>query len=245
MPLNANTEQALVHLLSALLDRSEASIRNDPKAYGAFELSDDFLEHHRGIVDLRQGRIDEDPQLQSPFEVRTDFDPAGSFVLDHYTMPKELSTTVPGLRDYAEQTRGYIPLEHMATLWPVAGLCSEHDAVFFGKIKSGPSLLEAAAALFALDRPLCPLPFEDIEVEGTWAPMLAGIEDEALRRYFSAFFQTPPYRERRGYYLGKDDLWKRIPHLTAIASWTIGDTKELCIAELHPLPKLPALGGLL
>ena len=206
-PDRATLDQVVVKLLARLLNRSEDDIRADRSRYAAFHTDDSAYEYESGWIDwttlaLVEDSGDEDSDSDDDEDSgndnlygRLDFDLAKS-LFDHDQF-NHVTCTDKSLRRTLEKQGGSLYGAQVQALVAQERLDPETLTGLYvtGRIKAeGDSLVDAARALFKLDRfgqepPLRPGP--DSELSKKWAPVLAEIApSKPLRDHLGIFFQT-------------------------------------------------------
>lgn len=226
-------QDTIIYILSQILDRTTEDILNDQNTYAAYHWDDGFLDIFEDELDWASGEFVTQEEVEYLFWGRGDFDGKRSIIYDESIDPGAVEDEP--LLSIAKRYNGHMYLPHFGELIR-AGLIKEVDyPSFYGKIQSGPSLVEVATHLFALHQPITPLDEEFYEVDEEWVGMLEKIEDKALREHLGIFFQDINIARCFGAYFegGDDGSWESFIDIQPIACWSTGEGQgEFCIARV-------------
>jgi hypothetical protein len=211
----------VVRVTAAILGVSEDEVRADRGRYAVLHWDDGFVDECLDDIEWIRLRLDADPEPHEMYG-RADFDLSRS----RFAFDDGLEVVDRGVKELLRKQDGFLYGDQLQTLVtehrlePVdIGHCFEVE----GRVRAKDSLIDAMTALLLLaDRPLLQ-PGEYAETDPRWAPMLAGIEDEALRAHLSLFFQEANAARCSGAYYDDDADADDDPMYERLRSWSIGE----------------------
>ncbi len=247
-------EEAVVRVLSRVLDRIEDDIRADTGRYAAFHWDDGFTECRLCDIDWATLSIEAEFETEDWVYGRDDFDLSKSLFGDERFSEDE--TTDTGLKKLFGSQAGMLYGAQFAKLIKQERLAMEQLAwtTVYGRIRGGESLVEAATSLFLLNdfENLHMVSGEYAGVDEDWVEFINGIEPVPLRGHIGMFFQEPQSARccgaaldgvpNDGALIEKDGK----PCFEIVASWWIGEGQGNCyLAKIidDSIPDLPEFAG--